>query len=69
MARRKDLEKENGVGMADVREVKPVTNKFESVWDKQLGLKKSQDGGRWPQISQMVLRQLMKPRMCLFSVF
>lgn len=68
MAGRKDLEKENGLGIADVREVKPVTNKFRSVWDKQLGLRKSQDEGRWPHIRQMVLRQLMKAKMCLFSV-
>lgn len=69
MAGRKDLEKEVGLGMADVKEVKPVTDEFKSVWDKQSGLRESQDGGRWPRVSQMIVRQLMKAGMCLFSVF
>lgn len=62
------MEKEFGLGMADVK-VKPVTDEFRSVWDKQSGLRKSQDEGRWPRISQMIVRQLLKAGMCLFSVF
>lgn len=69
MAGRKDLEKEVGLGMADVKEVKLVTDEFKSVWDKQSGLRESQDGGKWPMVSQMIVRQLMKAGMCLFSVF
>lgn len=57
------MEKEVGLDVADVKEVKPVTDEFKSVWDKQSGLRKSQDGGRWPRV-----RQLMKAGMCLLSV-
>ena len=57
------------MGMADMKAVKPVTDEFKSVWGKQSGLRKSQDGGRWPRISQMIVRQLMKAGLCLLSVF
>lgn len=55
--------------MADVKEVKPVTDKFKSVWIKQSGLRKNQDKGGWSVVSQMIVRQPMKAGMCLFGVF
>lgn len=55
--------------MAEVKGVKPVTDQFKSVWDKQSGLRKTQDRGKWPRIGRMIVRQLMKAGVCLFSVF
>lgn len=35
---KKDLEKEVGMDMTDVKATKPVTDGFRNVWDKQLEL-------------------------------
>lgn len=56
MAERKDLEKEVNLAMSYLKEVK-LMSEFWSVWFEESDLKESQNGGRWPGICQMMMRQ------------